>query len=111
MATIRQCVRAAFRAFDVPLERAYERDRSGWLCEPRHAAMLLSRWEGHSTVRIGRSMRRDHSTVIHGSRAAEKRALEDEEYGDRLQQAWINLDRMEGESWRNPGSTSHGGIR
>ena len=89
---IMDCVRAVSVAYGVPVRWLLSRDASHPVAHPRQAVMLLARWEGYSTPRIGRELGgRDHTTVIYGARAAERRYDADELYGDRLQAAWLNL--------------------
>jgi chromosomal replication initiation ATPase DnaA len=48
--------------------------RDAWLARARQEAMWLMRQEGRWTLpQIGRFLNRDHSTVIHGIRAHERR--------------------------------------
>lgn len=86
------CIRAASRAYGVPVGKILGRQRTAEIAEPRQAAMLLARWEGHSYERIGRECQRNHVTVWHGCRAAARRAEEDEASGDLLQAAWFELN-------------------
>ena len=85
---IRDCLRAASEAFNVPVPDLIRPCRVETVAFARQAAMLLARWEGYSAERIGRAMGgRDKTTIYHGERAATKRADADEEYGDMLQAA------------------------
>ncbi len=97
MMTIMQCIRSTSRAFGVPVADIRFGGRAFEHSHPRQAAMLLARWEGYGFARIGRKLgNRDHSTVVHGCQAAERRIDADEEYGDRLQAAWIGLEARTG---------------
>lgn len=60
-------------------------NRAQRVVRPRQAVMLIAAQHcGWSTPRIGRALRRDHSTVIYGIRAAEARAAEDPDYARRI---------------------------
>jgi len=91
--TISECILAAAKAFHVEPEWILSDDRSRAVAWPRHAAMWLARSQGFTSPRIGRSFHRDHTTVLYGCNNAEFLADDDEEFGDRLQMAWIFLDR------------------
>lgn len=47
--------------------------RFPWVVIPRQEAMRRAREQGVTLERIGRAMRRDHKTVLHGIRAATAR--------------------------------------
>ena len=58
---------------------------------PRQVAMYLARGlTGRSWERLGRSFKRDHTTVIHGVRAVEERLRCDDEL--RLRVHWLRLE-------------------
>ena len=94
---ISHCIKATARAFNVTMAEMKSQRRAHYVSHPRQAAMLLARWEGFTLARIGREFGdRDHSTVSYACLAAEKRAKVDEEYCDRLQEAWIGLNGHHG---------------
>ena len=95
--TILDCIKATAKAFGITVRELRWGGRAHFQSHPRQAAMLLARWEGFAFERIGRALgNRDHSTIVHGCRAAEKRFDADEEYGDLLQTAWLNLKARPG---------------
>ena len=61
------------------------------VAHPRQIAMLLSReMTKHSLPRIGRFFNRDHTTIIHGIRAAEKRIAGDSALARKVDQIrWV----------------------
>lgn len=87
---IRDCIVATAKAFDLSPAEIMMRTREHHISRPRHAAMLLARWEGFTTTHIARVMRmREHTSVVYGARAAARRADADDDFGDRLQKAWL----------------------
>lgn len=67
-------IRATSRAMNVPVEAITGNCRRAHIVRARHLAMYVCRVQyGHSYPRIGRDFSRDHSTVISGIEAAQKR--------------------------------------
>jgi chromosomal replication initiation ATPase DnaA len=84
--SIRRIQKAIADDFGIPVEKMTMPRPSGRDCRlntrqfhrPRQYAMLLAReLTAHSFTKIGEMFHRDHSTVIAGIRAAEKRLAED----------------------------------
>lgn len=48
------------------------------LAGPRHIAMLIASHFGHSASQIGRSLKRDHTSVLHGVKKARERCARDQ---------------------------------
>lgn len=67
----------------VAMERGFKLDdlrnasRIQPIAQARQEAMLLMVEAGFTTTQIGRFLRRDHTTVIHGARVARQRRLGD----------------------------------
>ncbi len=78
-------ITACAAEFGQPIEEVLGEGRRAEAIEARHAAMALGRrLLGYSLPRIGRVMRRDHTTVLSAIRGVERRAAEDPEYAARL---------------------------
>ena len=105
---IRHCIRAVEVAFNLPRNDMMRVTHQHHVAHPRQAAMWLARLGGHSLPQIARDFGgRDHTTILHGIRAAAKRADVDEIYGDKLQYAWILLAGMSADRFK----TKHGEKR
>ena len=91
--TIDKCCWAAIEAFGVDRNHFYSRRKSNEYCHARFAAMWLAVTKTYcSFPQIGRAIGgRDHTTVMHGVKRAEALYDTDEQFGDRLQSAWIIL--------------------
>ena len=82
--------------FGVPREALARENRARELSHPRQVAMLIAaRHRGYSTPRIGRALRRDHSTVVYGIRAAEARAAQDPDLARRIDRVVEQLHQQE----------------
>lgn len=70
--------RAVAADFNVPHDLFFSNSRVRPAARPRQVAMLLAReLTHHSLPNIGRFFRRDHTTILHGIRAARKAIEED----------------------------------
>lgn len=64
-----EAIRAVAEEYGVTAPQIMGRSRKSRIAEARHVAMLLLRTDsGLSTVRIGKLLQRDHSTVVVGIR-------------------------------------------
>jgi hypothetical protein len=71
--------------FGVTLEDLLGERRHAPIAEARQVAMALGqRCCGYSLPRIGRLLRRDHTTVLHGIRTVARRCAEDPDFAARL---------------------------
>lgn len=78
--SVRQVLAVVSAEFETPLSDLLSERRQRRLVRPRQAAMWLAReFTRHSLPTIGRAMRRDHTTVLHGI-AAHQRRLETDPY-------------------------------
>ena len=79
------------RNFRCDLEQFNSRCRSHAVARPRQIAMLLAReMTKHSLPRLAGFFKRDHTTIMHGIRAARHRIAEDEELARKVDQIrWI----------------------
>jgi hypothetical protein len=69
---------AIVRNFNVPRELFYSKCRNRPVAHPRQLAMFLTReMIGMTLEQIARRHNRDHTTVIHGIKAAQKRLAND----------------------------------
>lgn len=76
---------AVVRAYDISPRDIEERTRQMPLPEARQVAYWLARKIAlRKQSHIAREFRRDHTTIIHGVRAVEKRRREDPEFAERL---------------------------
>lgn len=84
--TVAACLEAVAQEFAVPVPLLLSDRRSAWIALPRQVAMHLAiRLTGRSTPEIGRALRRDHSTVLHGHQAVRARLLTDPELAARVE--------------------------
>lgn len=66
-------------ACDIPLDVLLGQSREAWIVEARQGLMwVLRKRLGLSYPEIGRVMKRDHATVMHGVKAEERRRAESE---------------------------------
>lgn len=73
MMTIGQCVALTARAYGMDPGRLMFKVRRKEISHPRQTAMLLAVEQGHSKSRVARFFGMDHTSVIYGTRQAEKR--------------------------------------
>jgi len=64
-------VLAGSKMFNVHLDVIYGDNRTVFICRARFALYMVLHLRGASKAQIGRIMRRDHTTVIHGLDRAE----------------------------------------
>ena len=95
---IRDCIKAASLAFCVPVADILRRDRSHRASHPRFAAMKIASDAGFPARRIGRIMKRDHTTVLHGRRRAVEVARADEDFALKLKAALFDVGLWRGGS-------------
>ncbi len=89
---LEQIKRAACSAFGISAEELVSPARTAKLSEPRQLAMYLAReLTGASLPTIGRAFARDHSTVLHALRRAERRIQTDSEYRTQLERLRSSL--------------------
>lgn len=85
---------AVQRAFGVTRGALSSERRSHDIAHARQAAMLLlAVFTGRSIARIGVLLCRDHTTVLHGMRAAAQRMAADELYRLRIEHAAVSIVR------------------
>lgn len=78
-------ITACAAEFGTAVEEVMGAGRRAEAIEARHAAMAIGRrLLGYSLPRIGRVMRRDHTTVLAAIRGVERRTAQDPEYAARL---------------------------
>jgi chromosomal replication initiator protein len=78
-------IAACAAEFGTAAEEVIGEGRHAAAIQARHAAMAIGRrLLGYSLPRIGRVMRRDHTTVLAAIRGVERRAAEDPDYAARL---------------------------
>lgn len=78
--SVRQVLAVVSAEFETPLSALLSESRHRRVVRPRQAAMGLAReFTRHGSAVIGRAMRRDHTTVLHGI-AAHQRRLETDPY-------------------------------
>jgi chromosomal replication initiation ATPase DnaA len=70
---IRQIASAVADATDVPFKAIMGVRRDPRTVQARQLVMYIARRQGLSLQRIGYAMCRDHTTILHGIRAEEKR--------------------------------------
>ena len=71
---LQQMIRDVARATGHSVEDLTGQNRFLPVVKVRQHAMLLAHEAGYSTPQIGRAFSRDHTTVLHGIRAAQRRA-------------------------------------
>jgi hypothetical protein len=72
------------------------------ICAARHAYFLIARTEGGMNVMdIGRSVRRDHTTVIYGTRRAEHFIATDPEFANKINRIRARLREWAGDPLTN----------
>lgn len=87
-------LRATARVFGVSTAEMISERRSRGIIIPRHVAMWVAyKRTGQSTPAIGRVMRRDHSTVIFGIAANEKRMAKNAELRRRVDLVLALVDK------------------
>jgi chromosomal replication initiator protein len=86
---IRDIQHAVAARFQIPVEEMWSARRSREIVRPRQAAMYLARQlTPKSLPEIGRLFGgRDHTTVVHGLRAVERRLAADDDFASRLLEA------------------------
>ena len=77
--TVRSILDLVSARFSISLSEITGPSRRAELVEPRHVAMYLARLEGHSLPKIGRIVRRDHTTVLHGAEKIKRQSDTDPE--------------------------------
>jgi chromosomal replication initiator protein len=78
MIRIADIQRAVIHNFRVPEQLFFSPCREKFVAHPRQVAMLLAReFTPHSLTVLGKSFGRDHTTVLHGIGAAQKRLADD----------------------------------
>lgn len=92
---VREIIRAVAWAFEVNAKAMAGPSRAAALVHARQAVMWMARGEGcWSLTHIGQALgNRDHTTVIHGAKAAAKRMAADEGYRLLVQDAIGALER------------------
>jgi chromosomal replication initiation ATPase DnaA len=91
IASIKQAVAAHY---NLPLEAMTRRCRLWEEVHPRQVAMCLSRrLTEHSSPTIGRLFQRDHSTVLTGVAAAERRCRNNPEVASAMRRLTLELVR------------------
>ena len=70
---VKQAVRLVSLATGIQQQFIYSNDKGARVARARQAAMYIAYQAGVSLSAIGRSLGRDHSTVLHGIRAEAKR--------------------------------------
>lgn len=70
---VTDCVALACRINGIPKGQIFTRRRFQNLVQARQDAMLLARECGNSLSHIGRVMNFDHTTILHGIKAAKAR--------------------------------------
>ncbi len=73
---VRQIAAQVSEATDVPYKAIMGVRRDARTVQARQLVMYIARRQGLSLTRIGMAMNRDHTTVMHGIRAEEKRRAE-----------------------------------
>ncbi len=73
---VEDCITLTERAVGLPRGSMYLPTRTHEISHPRQAAMLLAREMGNSLSHIARVLSVDHTSVIHGIKAAESRRNE-----------------------------------
>lgn len=87
---------ATAAALDIPLRSLISTLRRQDLVRARHIAMWLARQRyGVSLPNIGRTINRDHTTVLHGIRRAQKLMTEDRDFQRDLAEVIAYLDAPE----------------
>jgi hypothetical protein len=83
---VHDLIEIASRLSKVPVSDITGRGKLAYIVRVRHAVFHVAISQGvHSTPQIGRFMRRDHSTVIHGNNQAKNHAARDPEYAHFIQ--------------------------
>ena len=71
--TVRDILRIAEHETGVTVAEILSPSRKARICVARQAVMLAAIRSGYSLNHIGNILKRDHTTVLHGARAAERR--------------------------------------
>jgi len=71
--TVKQCMTLAERAVGLPKGATYTRSRAREIAWARQAGMLLAHENGNSYSHIARMLNMDHTTIMHGVKAARER--------------------------------------
>lgn len=86
--TVRHVLAVVSQVFGAPLCDLLSERSARDISVPRQAAMALAReMTPHSLPTIGRALRRDHTTVMHGIRAHQRRLDSDRDYAARVARA------------------------
>jgi chromosomal replication initiation ATPase DnaA len=87
---ITEIIRACARLFRLPTNHVTGLQRMDGAREARFALYAALRKRGHSYKTIGKFLRRDHSTIMHGVRAAEAMMAADPGYAAKVAElaAW-----------------------
>ena len=73
-------VLAGSRMFNIHPDVIYGDDRTAFVCRARFGLYMALHLRGASKSQVGRIMRRDHSTVIHGLTRAERMMEKDDAF-------------------------------
>lgn len=94
MIFVRDIQRAVAEHYAIPLNLLKGPSRERIYARPRLVAMCLSRrLTDKSTVTIGRCFKRDHSTIVTGASATEKRCQTDPELATAMRRLTLQLVR------------------
>lgn len=94
MIFVRDIQAATARHYDIPLDRLCSASRQRRFAHPRQVAMALSRrLTDQSWTTISRSFNRDHSTIITGARAAERRCADQQETKAAMRRITLDMVR------------------
>lgn len=94
MIFIRDIQAATAQHYAIPVAAMSSREQVRQFARPRQVAMALSRrLTDHSTVTIGRIFNRDHSTIITGAQAAERRCGANDETKTAMRRITLELVR------------------
>ncbi len=85
------CIDAVSWAFNVPIYAIERQDRSHRASHARFAAMYVAHRAGFSPLRIGRVLRRDRSTVLHGVKRAEYMLYRDQDFASKVFEALLDV--------------------
>ena len=97
---ISDIVLAGSKMFNIHPDVIYGDDRTAFVCRARFGLYMALHLRGASKSQVGRIMRRDHSTVMHGLTRAERMMEKDDSFKrvvDKLVSMHVDLGHREKE--------------